>query len=210
VAFDLNADGILCVEATDKGTGKSQNVTISNDSGRLSKEDIEKMVQEAEKFKEEDEKAAERIEAKNRFENHIYSIESTINGTGPKPPGASEEVINKMKEMFSESGEYGEDVKCVKEKLKECQEWLDDNADNATTEEITDKQKELDELWNPLISSIYKTTGGAAGAAGAAGPGAPGGPQGFDPSQFANMAAGMGAGMGNAPQDQGVQVEEVD
>jgi len=78
VTFDIDANGILNVSAVDKSTGKSSKITITNDKGRLSKEDIERMVDEAEKYKHEDEKARQRIEAKNSLENYAYNIRSTI------------------------------------------------------------------------------------------------------------------------------------
>merc|ERR1719487_584023 len=79
VTFDIDANGILNVSAQDKGTGKSQKITITNDKGRLSKEDIEKMVNDAEKFKEEDELIKKKVEAKNGFENCCFQMKNTLN-----------------------------------------------------------------------------------------------------------------------------------
>merc|ERR1712116_21538 len=78
VTFDVDANGILNVSACDKSTGKSQKITITNDKGRLSKEDIEKMVNDAEKFKAEDEKQKERIAAKNGLESYCFNMKSTM------------------------------------------------------------------------------------------------------------------------------------
>merc|ERR1711906_71542 len=78
VTFDIDANGILNVSASDKSTGKSSKITITNDKGRLSKEEIERMVEEAEKYKHEDEKTREKIEAKNSLENYAYNIRNTI------------------------------------------------------------------------------------------------------------------------------------
>ena len=78
VVFDMDANGILNVTATDKGGGKSNKITITNDKGRLSKEDIERMVQEAEKYKAEDEAQQKKVEAKNSLENYAYSMRNTI------------------------------------------------------------------------------------------------------------------------------------
>jgi len=79
VTFDIDANGILNVSAVDKGTGKINKITITNDKGRLSKEEIEKMVNDAEKFKGEDEKMKKRIEAKNGLENYCFSMKNTLN-----------------------------------------------------------------------------------------------------------------------------------
>merc|ERR1719248_513406 len=79
VTFDIDANGILNVNAADKSTGKSQQITITNDKGRLSKEDIEKMVQDAEKYKAEDEEHKKKIEAKNAVENYAYNMKNTLN-----------------------------------------------------------------------------------------------------------------------------------
>ena len=76
VTFDIDANGILNVSALEKGTGKTQKITITNDKGRLSKEEIDKMVSEAEKFKEEDEKEAARVQAKNQLESYAYSLKT--------------------------------------------------------------------------------------------------------------------------------------
>merc|ERR1712227_454277 len=78
VAFEINADGILNVGAQDKGTGKKEKITITNDKGRLSQEEIERMVQEAEEFQEEDKKVREKIEARNQLENYVYSMKNTL------------------------------------------------------------------------------------------------------------------------------------
>ena len=107
VAFDVNADGILNVSATDKTTGKAENITITNDKGRLSKEEIEKMVNDAETYKEEDEKNRQRIEAKNSLESYTYSVKQSI----------EEE---KIKEKLSE-----EDLETINTQLKNTEEWLD-------------------------------------------------------------------------------------
>jgi heat shock protein 5 len=87
VTFELDANGILKVSASDKGTGKAESITITNDKGRLSQEEIDRMVEEAEKFAEEDKAVRERIEAKNGLENYVYSLKNQVNdkeGMGSK------------------------------------------------------------------------------------------------------------------------------
>ena len=78
VSFDIDSNGILNVKASDKSTGKSENITITNDKGRLSAEEIEKMVQDAEKFKDEDEKIRKKIESKNGLEGYLYQVKSSL------------------------------------------------------------------------------------------------------------------------------------
>lgn len=142
VFFDLNADGILNVTAKDKGTGKEQSVTISNDSGRLSKEDIEKMVNDAEQFKEEDEKNASRIVARNDFESFLYRSKSSLDG---------------FKEM---SDEEKEECETIRSSLDEAQTWFDDN-ENADAEEFESKTKELEAVLHPFTKKMYEKNGGA-------------------------------------------------
>ena len=79
VTYDIDANGILTVSSVEKSTGKENKITITNDKGRLSKEDVERMVAEAEKFKEEDDKNAARIEAKSKLENYCYSVKNSMN-----------------------------------------------------------------------------------------------------------------------------------
>jgi heat shock protein 1/8 len=149
VTFDIDANGILNVSALEKGTGKTQKITITNDKGRLSKEDIERMVSEAEKYKEEDEKEAARISAKNGLELYTYSLKSSI-GDG------------ELKDKISP-----EDKEKLSTAIEDTIKWLDDSH-AASTEEYADKQKELEGIANPIVSGAYL-------AGGAPGGGAPGG-----------------------------------
>ncbi|KAL6941273.1 Hsp70 ATPase ssa1 [Hanseniaspora osmophila] len=155
VTFDIDANGILNVSAVEKGTGKSEKITITNDKGRLSQEDIDRMVNEAEKFKDDDEKESKRIAAKNQLESMTYSLKNTLSEAGDKLDAADKETLEK--------------------KCSEVIEWLDANT-TATEEEYTDKQKELQEVSNPIMSKLYAAGGapGAAPGAGAPGAGAPG------------------------------------
>jgi L1 cell adhesion molecule like protein len=131
VAFDLDANGILNVSACEKSTGKSNKITITNDKGRLSKEEIERMVEESEKYKEEDNLMKEKIEAKQQLENLLYQVKSDISG-------------EKYKDSIDENSK-----KMVNDKIKEMQDWLDINP-NAETVEYTEKCK----IVNNLLSSI--------------------------------------------------------
>jgi heat shock 70kDa protein 1/2/6/8 len=136
VSFDIDSNGILNVSAKDLGTGKSQKVTITNDSGRLSKSDIERMVSEAEKFKDDDKKVRERIEAKNKLENYIYNIKNTMEDENMK-------------------GKIGnEDVETINNLIKTTNQWLDDNVD-AEQEEFENKLKESENVVNPIMQKLY-------------------------------------------------------
>jgi len=162
VTFDIDANGILNVTATDKSTGKENKITITNDKGRLSKEDIEKMVNDAEQFKAEDEKQRERIGAKNALESYCFNMKSTVE---------EEKVKDKIPEA---------DRKLIVDKCDETIKWLDANQ-SADKDEFEDKQKELEGAFNPIIQKLYGAQGGApppqggdgfpgAGAAGGAAP----------------------------------------
>jgi heat shock protein 1/8 len=131
VSFDIDANGILNVSAEDKNTGKSQKITISNDSGRISKEDIEKMINEAEKFKEEDEKARARVDAKNELENYLFTMKSTLESNTSIPEDSKKECVDFVNEKVS---------------------WLESNS-TASTEEFRDVKKEVEEKLGSLMSA---------------------------------------------------------
>ncbi|KAL4900031.1 heat shock 70 kDa protein [Aspergillus multicolor] len=153
VTFDLDANGIMNVSAVEKGTGKTNKITITNDKGRLSKEDIERMLADAEKYKAEDEAEASRIQAKNGLESYAYSLKNTI----------SEGQL-----QISE-----DDKKKVSDKVDEVISWLDNNQ-TAEKDEYESQQKELEGVANPIISAAYAAAGGAPGGAPGAAPGGAG------------------------------------
>ena len=135
VTFDIDANGILNVSAEDKTTGKKNKITITNDKGRLSQEDIDRMVREAEKFKEEDDKMKAQIEAKNQLENFCYSVRNTL-----------EENKEKIGE---ENKKKGDDI------VKEMIEWLDTHQ-NETKEVYEGKQKEMESKMQSIFSGMYQ------------------------------------------------------
>mmetsp|Transcript_20089 Transcript_20089/g.17213 ORF Transcript_20089/g.17213 Transcript_20089/m.17213 type:complete len:224 (+) Transcript_20089:1339-2010(+) len=137
VTFDIDANGILKVSAQDKGTGKQENIVITNDQGRLSEEEIERMIKEAEDFAEQDKMVKERIDAKNSFESYIYSMRNTI------------EDPEKLADKLDDS-----DKETIKDAISEAQSWLDSNPE-ATKEEFEEQQKELEQKCNPIISKVY-------------------------------------------------------
>ncbi|GAA5977722.1 hypothetical protein JCM10908_005070 [Rhodotorula pacifica] len=157
VVFDIDANGILNVSAADKTTGKSNKITITNDKGRLSKEEIERMVNEAEKYKAEDEAEAARITAKNGLESYAYSLRNSIDGD--------------LKDKIEAS-----DKETLDKAISETVSWLDASAE-ASKDEYEEKQKELEGVANPIMQKVYAAAGGApggmpGGAPGGAAPGA--------------------------------------
>jgi L1 cell adhesion molecule like protein len=168
VSFDLDANGILNVTAIEKGTGKKSNITITNDKGRLSKEEIEELVKQAEKYKEEDEKARVRIEAKNSLETYVYNTRNSLQKAD----------TDKGKEAWKNAEPI----------IEEAIKWLDNNT-TASTEEFTDKQKELEKELQPFVSAMYE--GGPPGG-GPPGGGPPGGgmPPGMQMPEGVNVVPG--------------------
>ena len=135
VTFDIDADGILNVSAVEKSTGKENKITIKNEKGRLSADEIEKMVQEAEKFKAEDEANKARIEAKNSLENYTFTVRNSLR---------DEAVSSKLPEA---------DKKAIEAKIDAAVSWLDDHP-NAEKEEYEQKQKELEAAIMPIFSKM--------------------------------------------------------
>jgi len=156
VTFDMDADGILNVSAADKASGNEQKITITNDKGRLTAEEIERMVAEAERFKDDDNKQAERIQAKNGLESYAYSTKNRLNEDG-------------LKDKVSD-----EDKKKIEDKCSEVISWLDSNQ-TAEKEEYEHQQKELEAVVNPVLQAAYQAAGGAPGGPdmGGMGAGAP-------------------------------------
>jgi len=136
VTFDIDANGILNVSAVEKAGGRSEKITITNDQGRLSKEEIDRMVDESEKFKADDEKQKEKIGAKNGLESYCFNIKSTIEDSN-------------IKDKLSES-----ERKMISDKCNEAIAWLERNQ-TAEVEEFKDKQKELENTFNPIIKKLY-------------------------------------------------------
>jgi L1 cell adhesion molecule like protein len=198
VTFDLDANGILTVTAEDKTTGKKNNITITNNKGRLSEAEIKRMIEEAERHKDEDEKVRLRITAKNGLENYAYSVKNSI----------AEEKISQLLSP--------EDKSTIEEAVKKTVAWLDSNQ-SAEKDEYEHKQKELESKVNPIMQKMYSQAGGAGGGmpGGFPGGGMPGGfPGGGFPGGFPGGAPG-GAGGGSSggsapPPSSGPKVEEVD
>ncbi|KER26782.1 hypothetical protein T265_06061 [Opisthorchis viverrini] len=180
VTFDIDANGILNVSAVDKSTGKQNKITITNDKGRLSKDEIDRMVADAEKYKADDEHQRDRVAAKNALESYAYSMKQTVED-------------EKVKDKISES-----DRKLISEKCSEVISWVDGNQ-TAEKDEYEHKQKELEKVCNPIITKMYQAAGGG-------GEGMPGGMPGGFPGGFPGAGGGAASGGGA----RGPTIEEVD
>ncbi|TGZ62404.1 hypothetical protein CRM22_007466 [Opisthorchis felineus] len=165
VTFDIDANGILNVSAVDKSTGKQNKITITNDKGRLSKDEIDRMVADADKYKADDEHQRDRVAAKNALEGYAYSMKQTVED-------------DKVKDKISES-----DRKLISDKCSEVISWVDGNQ-TAEKDEYEHKQKELEKVCNPIIAKMYQGSGGG---------GMPGGMPGGFPGAGGGAGSGGGA-----------------
>jgi len=175
ITYDIDANSILNVTAVEKSTGKNNKIVITNDKGRLSKDDIDRLVKEAEKFKDEDNKVKERIESKNTLEQYCYQVRQTL-------------TDEKLKDKFSE-----DEKKQVGDKVDEVLKWVNDNP-AASKEEYDAKVKEIEAVFNPIMQKIYQQMGGQPGGMpnfGGAHPGA--GAPGAGPAPGAKGTATGGA-----------------
>ena len=148
VSFEIDVNGILRVAAEDKGTGNKEKITITNDQNRLTPEDIERMVNEADKFADEDKKVKEKVEARNELESYTYSLKNQV--------GDKEKLGGKLSE---------EDKKTVLDAVEKKIEWLDKNHE-ADTEEFKKQKKELEDIVQPIVSKLYQGQGGQGGGGG--------------------------------------------
>lgn len=152
VGFDLDANGVLNVNATDKAGGKSNKITITNDKGRLSKDDIDRMVAEAEKYREDDRRQKERIDARNGLENYIYSVKGAASAASA--PESEKDGGGKLSD---------DDKATIEEACKRASEWLEMSSSEVTSaEEYAAQQKELEGVVGPIISKQYGGGGGGA------------------------------------------------
>jgi len=142
VTFEIDANGILQVAASDKGTGKAEKITITADKGRLSEEEIERMVREAEEFAEEDKAVQGRINAKNGLESYLYNLKNTLED---EEKGVADKI---------EEAEKNELINLIDESL----DWLEENPE-AEAEEYKEKQKEVEQVANPIMKNVYQGSG---------------------------------------------------
>ncbi|GJN87270.1 hypothetical protein Rhopal_000218-T1 [Rhodotorula paludigena] len=146
VTFEIDASGIMKVSAADKGTGKSNSVTIENDKGRLSPEDIERMVADAERFAEEDALLQKKIESRNAYENFIYSLKSQL--------GDQEGLGGKLDSS---------DKKTIEDELKKGQEWIEEFGASASAEDFDEQREALQAAVAPITAKIYADAGASSG-----------------------------------------------
>ena len=149
VTFEVDANGILNVAAEDKGTGKKEKITITAEKGRLSQEEIERMVKEAEEFAEQDKAVKSKIDARNQLETFLYNAKSTVE--------------DKAKDKLSD-----DDKKKVLDAVKEAQEWVEENGD-AEADEFKDRLKDVEDVVSPIFAKLYKDGGAPGGGAGGEG-----------------------------------------
>jgi L1 cell adhesion molecule like protein len=194
ITYEVDVNGILNVSACEKSSGKSEKITIKNDSSRLSAAEIEAMISNAEKFKDEDEKAQQRMDAKNKLENYVYNIKSTVLGE------------EKMKTAL------GDDVDLVTSTVEDTIKWLEQNT-SATTEEFSTKETEVETILKPLVEKAYAVNmppGGTSGMPpggmpeGMSGMPVPGGVSGMPPGGMSDMpvpggVSGMPGNMSDMP-----------
>merc|ERR1712199_130505 len=134
VTFEIDANGVLQVSAEDQGAGKTEKITITAEKGRLSEEEIERMVKEAEEFADEDAKVKEKVDKRNALEGYAYNLRNTLND---EEKGVADKISEEDKETLEEA-------------VKETLDWLDEN-DDAEVEEFEEKQKELEGIANPIM-----------------------------------------------------------
>jgi len=143
VTFEIDANGILQVSAEDKGTGNKEKITITNDQNRLTPEDIERMINDAEKFADEDAKLKGKVEARNELESYAYSLKNQIGDKEKLGGKLSDEEKEKIEEI-------------VNEKIS----WLEENQD-AEAEDLKAQKKEMEDIIQPIIAKLYQGAGGA-------------------------------------------------
>lgn len=142
VTFAIDANGILQVSAEDKGTGKAERITISSEKGRLSQEEIDRMVQEAEEYAEEDRKLKERVDARNGLESYVFNLRNAL-----------EDNERNLSENLS-----SEDLKELRDTIEETLDWLEAHPEEEK-EGYDEKQKELEQVANPLMRNLYNAAG---------------------------------------------------
>merc|ERR1739844_476570 len=141
VTFEIDANGILQVSAEDKGTGNKEKITITNDQNRLTPEDIEQMIQDAEKFADDDKKLKERVESRNELESYAYSLKNQIND--------KEKLGSKLSD---------EDKEKIEESVNDKISWLEENQE-AAGEDFKAQKKELEDTVQPIIAKLYQQGG---------------------------------------------------
>ena len=145
VTFALDENSILTVTGQDMGNKNKKSISITNDKGRLSQREIDKMIRDAEKYAEEDRLYKEKSEARHALNNYIDSMTKTINDS--------------LKDKLD-----SDDKASIEEALTDARDWYNSNEDSATKDEFEEKMKDLQGVCDPIIASIYGSQGGQGGS----------------------------------------------
>merc|ERR1712021_42548 len=149
VTFEIDVNGILRVSAEDKGSGNKEKIEIKNDANRLSPEEVERMIKDAEDFAEEDQKVAERAVAKNELEQYVYSLKNQVGDTAEGKLGAK--LDDEEKETINDG-------------IESTIEWLDENGETAEAEEIKEMKEKLENIVKPIVGAMYDNEDQSGGA----------------------------------------------
>jgi heat shock protein 5 len=167
VSFELDVNCILKVSAQDKGTGRKESVTIKSDNGRLTKEEIARMIAEAEKFADEDKEARERIEARNSLENYAFSLKNQIEeeeGIGARLDEDEKETVSDSPRSAGMECDAKQESPQLRDAVRAATEWIDEYGTTATAEDFAEQREKLSDVVYPITRKLY---GGAdTGAAG--------------------------------------------
>jgi heat shock protein 5 len=144
VTFMVDVNGILHVSAEDKGTGKAEHITINTEKGRLSEDEIERMIREAEQFAEEDDKIRDRILARNNLESYLYNLKNTL------------EEMNNNNDKISAT-----DKREILEVVDETLDWMESTTSESDKEVWEDKRKEIESIVNPFLQKLYSNNAGS-------------------------------------------------
>merc|ERR1711962_1448516 len=147
VTFEIDVNGILRVSAEDKGTGNKEKIEIKNDANRLTPEEVERMIKDAEDFAEEDKKVAERAVAKNELEQYVYSLKNQV---------ADEEKLGGKLD--------GEEKETINDGIESTIEWLDESGETAEADEIKEMKEKLENIVKPIIGKMYENEEAGGGA----------------------------------------------
>jgi endoplasmic reticulum chaperone BiP len=150
VIFEVDVNGILQVSAEDKGTGKAEKIAISADKGRLTEQEIQRMIEEAEKYAEEDAKVKGRVDARNGLESYLFHLRNTLSDSDSSGEGSIASKIS------------SQDKKELEEMIDEALDWMESNPE-AEKDDFKDKQKEVEQIANPILRNVYASSGGGGG-----------------------------------------------
>jgi endoplasmic reticulum chaperone BiP len=147
VIFEVDVNGILQVSAEDKGTGKAEKIAISADKGRLTEQEIQRMIEEAEKYAEEDAKVKGRVDARNGLESYLFNLRNTLSDSDSSGDGIASKISS-------------QDKKELEDMIDETLDWMESNPE-AEKDDFDGKQKEMEQIANPILRNVYASSGGS-------------------------------------------------